>query len=197
MKSSSSTEAAAHDTTPDQILVGVIVRPHGIRGEVAVQVHTDNPGRFAPGATFHTAHSSRRRSGAPEVLRVARAVPHRQGLRVAFDGIADRTAAETLTGIELTVPRADVPEAAAGSYYLFDLAGCRALDEEEGDLGTVVDVVADGGGWLLVVEQERDGATRRVALPFVEEFLVRVDVAARRIDWRLPAGLIEACASRS
>jgi 16S rRNA processing protein RimM len=197
MKSSSSTKTSAPAETPEQILVGVIVRPHGIRGEVAVQLHSDNPARFASGTTFQTANSSRRRSGAPEILRVARAVPHRQGLRVAFEGIADRTAAETLTGIELTVPRADVPRAAAGSYYLFDLAGCRAFDEREGDLGAVVDVVADGGGWLIVVEQEGDDGTRRIALPFVEEFLVNVDVAAKRIDWRLPEGLTEACASRS
>lgn len=197
MKSSSSTSSETPSPTPERILVGVIVRPHGIRGEVAVQVHSDNPERFAPGTEFETSHSSRRRSGAPELLRVARAVPHRQGLRVAFEGIADRTAAESLAGIELTVPREAVPEAAAGTYYLFDLVGCRSFDERDGEIGTVVEVVADGGGWLVLVEQGSVGGTRRVALPFVEEFLVRVDAGAKRIDWRLPEGLIEACASRS
>jgi hypothetical protein len=61
----------------------------------------------------------------------------------------------------------------------------------------VVEVVADGGGWLIEVEQRAGGSRRRLSLPFVEEFLVRVDREGRRIDWRLPAGLVEACASGS
>jgi 16S rRNA processing protein RimM len=196
MKSSSSTEQ-----DPSHILVGVIVRPHGIRGEVAVRSHTDNPDRFAEGATFVTAGG--RRAGAPSTLRVARASAHRDGLRVAFEGIGDRNAAESLAGVELLVPREAVPQPAAGSYYLFELVGCRAFDEREGELGTVVELVEDGGGWLVLVEGSAGGAggdagaTRRIALPFVEEFLVRVDREGRRIDWRLPEGLVEACASRS
>jgi ribosomal 30S subunit maturation factor RimM len=57
----------------------------------------------------------------------------------------------------------------------------------------VVDLVEDGGGLLLVVA----GEGRRVPVPFVERFLVRVDVAARRIEVSLPEGLVEACASTS
>jgi 16S rRNA processing protein RimM len=195
MKSSSSTE----EQHPSNILVGVIVRPHGIRGEVAVRLHSDNPERFAKGATLLTA-SPPRRAGVPATLTVDRAVPHRAGLRVAFEGVSGRDAAEALAGVELLVPRSAVPEAAAGSYYLFDLVGSRAFDEREGDLGTVIELVEDGGGWLVVVESEDEGGgrgVRRIALPFAEEFLVRVDREAKRIDWRLPEGLVEACASRS
>lgn len=192
MKSSSSTDSQ----DPTEILVGVIVRAHGVRGEVSVLSHSDNPDRFAKGATLRTA-APPRRTGVPASLRVAHAAPHRAGLRVAFEGIADRDAAEALAGVELLVPRVEVPEAAAGSYYLFELVGCRAFDEREGELGTVVDLVEDGGGWLVLVEGTTNGSTRRVTLPFAEEFLVRVDRDARRIDWRLPEGLVEACASRS
>ena len=85
------------------------------------------------------------------------------------------------------MPREAVPEARAGSYYFFELIGCRCVDERDGDLGAVVEVVADGGGWLLEVEARDGESGRRIALPFVEEFVCSTSIArAGRIDWRLP-----------
>lgn len=194
MKSSSSTTEGGKPSPPtDSILVGIVLRPHGVRGEVTVASQTDNGQRFAPGASLILfAHGS----AVSRTLRVERSAPHKGGFRVAFEGIVDRVAAESLRGAELGVPRESVPEARAGSYYFFELVGCRCFDERDGELGTVVEVLADGGGWLLEVEHREGASGRRMALPFVEEFLVRVDRAGRRIDWRLPEGLVEACASR-
>jgi 16S rRNA processing protein RimM len=190
MTSSSSTDAPSE---PETILVGTVLAPHGIRGEVQVAVQSDNRERFAPGAVLRAS-----RGGAAGVteLRVRRSTPHKGGLRISFEGFEDRDAAERLRGMELAVDRSAVPEAAPGSYYLFELVGCRCVDEREGELGTVVEVVPDGGGWVIEVESRADEGGRRLSLPFAEEFLVRVDPAARRIDWKLPEGLVEACASR-
>lgn len=195
MKSSSST--ASSPESEEQILVGVILGPHGIRGEVAVSLQTDNDDRFAPGAELAATPRSGPGAARAERLRVRHARPHKGGLRVAFEGIEDRDAALRLRGFELSVPRSAVPAAAAGSYYHFELIGCRAFDEHAGELGEVVDVVADGGGWILEVQRRDGDALSRLSLPFVEAFLVRVDPGSRRIDWRLPAGLIDACASAS
>jgi 16S rRNA processing protein RimM len=197
MKSSSSTDAVVSPDAP--ILVGIVLRPHGIRGEVTVAVQSDNQARFAAGAALRATPPAGRDS---RTLRIVRSAPHKGGLRIAFEGFDGREAAESLRGCELTVPRSAVPPAKAGSYYLFELVGCRCVDEREGELGIVSEVVADGGGWLLEVEQpdgepgETSAHGRRLALPFVEEFLVRIDREARRIEWRLPEGLVEACASR-
>lgn len=92
----------------------------------------------------------------------------------------------------LEVPRSEVPEAPAGTYYHWQLLGCRCRAGSE-DLGTVVEVVEDGGGLLLICESEG----RKVPVPFVAEFLREVDVAGGRIELDLPPGLLEACASRS
>jgi 16S rRNA processing protein RimM len=194
MKSSSSTEA--EDPRDSQVLVGVVLGPHGIRGEVAVSVESDNPERFAPGSTL-TLTFPRRPRASEESLRVARTMPHKGGLRVAFEGVVDRDAAERLRGGELSVPRSAVPPPPRGSFYEFELLGLACHDEVAGELGKVVNLVADGGGWILEVESAGPNGRRRVSLPFVEEFLVRVDREARRIDWRLPEGLLEACASES
>jgi len=167
-----------------------VLRPHGVRGEVVVESRTDNPERFAPGA--------RLLAGPDDELEVAESRPHRGALLVRFTGIDDRDAAETLRGRDLAVPEETVPEAPEGTYYHYQLLGCRVRDAAAGELGEVVDVAEDGGGLILVVEGEAPGGgRRRVPVPFVAALLRRVDVGRREIEVELPEGLVEACASRS
>ena len=167
-----------------------MLRPHGVRGEVVVESRTDNPERFAPGA--------RLLAGPDDELEVAESRPHRGALLVRFTGIDDRDAAETLRGRDLAVPEETVPEAPEGTYYHYQLLGCRVRDAAAGELGEVVDVAEDGGGLILVVEGEAPGGgRRRVPVPFVAALLRRVDVGRREIEVELPEGLVEACASRS
>lgn len=174
---------------PARILVGRVIRPHGVRGEVAVDVASDRPARFAAGSRLRATIGDAERE-----LRVERARPVRAGLLVTFAGIGDRDEAEALRGAALEVDRSAVPPAAAGEYYYWELVGALCVDERAGEIGRVADVEESPAGLLLLVE---DGRGRRLVLPFVTAFVAGVDRAARRIDWRLPEGLIEACASRS
>jgi 16S rRNA processing protein RimM len=181
---------------PATVVVGRALRAHGIRGEVVVEVASDNPERFAVGAELLLMPPGEAGEAPPEAARrrlvVETARPHRGGLLIGFAGVEGREEADALRG-ELAVPGDAVPEPPEGTWYHFQLLGCRVVDAVAGDLGEVVDLVEDGGGLLLVVA----GEGRRVPVPFVERFLVRVDVAARRIDVSLPEGLVEACASTS
>ncbi len=190
MKSSSSTTEPHDSSAAERVLVGLVRRPHGVRGELAVDLLSDVPGRFEPGATL--AFSTPTGAHGEVTIVAVRSVP--QGLLVQFAGIDDRAAADELRGARLEVPRDAVPAAPEGSYYEFELLGYRAVDARAGDLGNVIEL-ADAGAGLLLVVALADG--RRVALPFVDEFVVAVDRAERRIDWRLPEGLIEACAFKS
>ncbi len=191
MKSSSSkTDPPAH-AAPEQVLVGRILRPHGLRGDVIVESLTDLPARFSPGSRLAL---TRDRGSTFESVEIAASRPAPTGLRVALAGITTREQAEALRGAELRVGREEVPAAPAGSYYFFELLGCRAFDERAGELGEVVDLVEGAGGLLVVVDR---GGGVRLPIPFVESFLVGVDRETRRIDWRLPEGFLEACASRS
>lgn len=180
---------------PESVLVGRVGRPHGVGGEVFVETLSDVPGRLEAGSELRVEAPASPAGAAapPPVLRVAASRPHRGGMLVRFAGVDDRSAAAALRGVELTVARDEVPPAPAGTYYHFELIGCRCRDLRDGDLGEVVELVEDGGGLLLVVDDGR----RRVPIPFVREYLRDVDVEAGRIEVELPPGLLEICASTS
>lgn len=166
-----------------------MIRPHGLLGEVVVEVLSDVPERFAPGALLDW-------SGGPGVherrqLEIERVRPAGAGLLVRFAGVGDRTAAAALAPGALEVDRARVPKAEAGTFYWFELLGCSCRDAGQGELGEIVDLLDSGGALLLVIE----GGGRRLLVPFVQEFLVATDREARRLELALPEGLIEACAS--
>ena len=171
------------------ILVAEVIRPHGLRGEVKITLHSDVPDRFAVGGELLLTGGGRSR----QRVRIAQFRTVRGGALIRFKGISDRDQAEALRGARLEVAASDSPAAPAGMYYFHELVGCRCFDAEHGELGEVAEVIEDGGGILLLVRQ----GDQSLPVPFVESFLDAVDIAARRIDLRLPPGLVEACASKS
>jgi 16S rRNA processing protein RimM len=194
-------EAPETPEIPETVAVGRILRPHGIQGELVVQVLSDVPDRLAPGRRLLLTRD--RPPGGPAsparpertvVVRTER--PHKTGALVRLEGIEDRDQAEELRGAWLEVLQSEVPEPPAGTYYHYQLLGCRCFDGDT-ELGEVVELLEDGGGLLLIVSDGR----RRLPVPFVKEFLKSVTVnvaagAAKRIDLELPPGLVETCASR-
>ena len=189
---SSKTEApeapTRRDDLPETVAVGRVLRSHGLKGDVVVEVLSDVPGRYEKGSRVQGVREGR----PPLSLVVASSRSQKGGAVVRFEGYEDRDRAEELRGLDLEVPRSEVPKAPEGTYYQFELLGCLCFNEGEG-LGRVVEVTENGGGVMLMVE----GEGRQVPVPFVREFLREVDVEAGRIDLALPPGLLETCASRS
>jgi 16S rRNA processing protein RimM len=166
-----------------QLVVGRIARAHGISGEVSVDVRTDAAEvRFAPGAHLDTDPP---RSAA---LTVARARWHSGRLLVCFEGIADRTLAEALQGILLTVDSATSPAPDADEFWDHDLVGLDAISVGGEALGVVEDVVHPPGAPLLVVRRP-DGSEALV--PFATEIVPTVDLVGRRLVVDPPQGLFE------
>jgi 16S rRNA processing protein RimM len=196
------------------VLVGRIVKPHGIRGEVVVQVLSDVPGRLDAGSSLLVTGEEGEplrpgaRPGLPARLTIASSRPSKgpgqEMVLVRFEGVEERDRAAEIAGAWLAVERSRVPPAPEGSYYRYELVGCRCRDGAR-ELGRVVDVIEDGGGLLLIVEGPADepaggsarAPLRRVPVPFVERFLREVDVAEGEIVLDLPPGLVEECASTS
>lgn len=170
---------------PAGILVGWIRRPHGIRGEVRVEVESDNPERFDPGSELIL----RLPSGACRWLKVKTSRFDKDSLLICFDGIGDRGEVESWRNARLEIEESELPALPAGEIYVFELVGCDCFDRTAGLLGKVAEVIEDGGGLMMLVEKEG----RVLPIPYVKALVPEVDVAARRIGVDLPEGMIEAC----
>ncbi len=168
-----------------QLAVGRVIRPHGIHGEVAVDVRTDDPAeRFAGGRVLAT--------DPPEAgpLTVESARWHSGRLLVAFAGITDRSQAEVLRGVWLTVDSAEVPAPAdPDEFHDQQLIGLRVVTAAGEPVGTVTDVQHPGQD-LLVIEPAT-GEPGEVLVPFVSAIAVEVDLAAGRLVIDPPPGLLE------
>ena len=184
-----STRSKAAET----VVVGFVLRAHGLRGEVLVLPDSENPARFESGSELFVRGGSRRRR-----LEVASSRPHRGRALVQFVNVTDRDGAEALRGAVLEAPEESVPAAEEGTFYYFQLVGCRVVDRALGDLGEVTEVVEDGGGVLLSVARPADGGgIRSVLIPFANQLLPEINVEERLIRSDLPEGLLETCESTS
>lgn len=165
------------------LLVARIGRAHGLRGEVTVQVHTDSPDeRFVPGAELATDPAD----AGPLVVRGVRV--HQGRYLLAFEGVTDRTGAESLRGTRLLAEELDEDEDEDEGWYEEELLGLRVVDTAGAVLGEVsglhtrevqdlLEVRLTGGGTALV--------------PFVEELVPEVDEEQGRVVVDLPEGLLE------
>jgi 16S rRNA processing protein RimM len=150
-----------------RVVVGRIGRAHGIRGEVAIDVRTDEPERrFAP--------ASRLIAG-DRTLTVSRTRWHSGRLLAAFAELPDRTAAEVLRGtlLEADVDSDELPSD-DGEYYDRQLIGLSARRTSGEVLGEIASVVHHGEQDTLVI---RTGTGADVLVPFVAEIVPTVDVA--------------------
>lgn len=167
--------------------MGRVVRPHGIRGEVAVEVRTDDPGqRFAVGAVLATDPES----AGP--LTVAAARWHSGRLLVTFDEIADRTQAESLRGVWLTVDAAQVETPAdPDEFHDQQLVGLTVETTAGEHVGVVTDVRHHGQDLLVIGPVPGSPRRAEVLVPFVAAIAVEVDIAGGRLIIDPPAGLLE------
>jgi 16S rRNA processing protein RimM len=129
----------------ERLVVGRIGRAHGLRGEVAVRFTSNRPERAAPGAVLYV--GERR-------LVVAASRPHQGRVLVRFEGVADRTAAEALQGLELTgAPLGDDEvELADDELWVHEVVGAEVQDRAGAPLGRVVAVEANPAHDLLVLD---------------------------------------------
>lgn len=167
--------------------VGRVVKPHGIRGELMVDVSTDSADvRFAVGSVL----SVTSRDGAVlRSLTVTAARPHTGRLLVFFEGVADRDSAEELRGALLTASLADLPPIEdPDEFYDHQIEGLAVVTVAGDAVGTVREVVHGAGGELLLVDRP-DGS--EVLVPFVSQIVPEVDVPGGRIVLDPPPGLLE------
>lgn len=169
-----------------ELLVGVVTRVHGLRGELVVDVRTDSPGeRFAAGSEL-----TGRRTGQPDsTLTVAGARPHSGRLLVRFAGVEDRDSADRLRGTRLLIDGGSLaPPGDPDEFHVHQLEGLRAELMDGTLVGTVREVVLGPGGDLLVVA--RTGRPDAL-VPFVTAIVPSVDLPSGRVVLTPPDGLLD------
>lgn len=166
-------------TRPDiEVVVGRIGKPHGIKGEVTVDVRTDEPERrYVDGAVLH-AEAPRGSSFTRTSLTVSRTRWHQGVLLATFAELGDRNAAEAARGVVLRafVPADEVPED-PDEFYDHQLIGLAAHDLDGRHLGELVGVVHGAQDLLRI--RTPDG--RDTLVPFVAALVPEVDLPGRRV----------------
>ena len=155
-----------------RILVGIFGAPHGVRGEVRLKSFTGDPMAIAdyPRLTDET-------GARPFKIIAARPVKDDM-LIVRVDGVGDRTAAEKLTNVSLSIAREDLPPVDEDEFYNADLIGLRAETRDGAALGVIAAVLNFGAGDILDV---RPDAGENILLPFTKKVVPVVDIAGGRV----------------
>jgi 16S rRNA processing protein RimM len=170
---------------PDRLVIGRVIRPHGVKGEVVVQPLTDAPDRFTAGTELALGDPEQAEPLRPLVVAAAR--DDRGWLLVSFDGVADRDAAEPLRGGLLSIPREAARPLAADEFWSHQLVGLAVFDRE-GTRRGVVDEVMPGSAHDLLSVRLDGGAS--VLVPAVAA-LVTVELDAGRLVVDAVPGLLD------
>lgn len=171
------------DTEPRFLLIGQIVRPHGVRGEVRVMVHTDVPERFTWLRAVYVSEEAD--TDSPRCMDVEGARFHQNAVLLKLAGCDDRNTAETLRSLWLFVPFAEAI-LEDGEYYLYQLEGLRVVSEDDELLGTLVEVMETPANNVFVVQ----GPYGEILLPDVPDVVKEIDFAAQLVTIHLLPGIL-------
>jgi 16S rRNA processing protein RimM len=167
---------------PDRVLLGEIGRPQGLQGEVRIRSFTAEPGAIASYGPLEDETGIRLFE-----IDALRVTP--KALTARIKGVTSRSAAETLTGTKLYVPRSRLPEREEDEWYHTELFGLAAIDREGAQIGTVIAVHNFGAGDLLEIRPASGAAT--VLVPFTRDTVPEVDVEGGWLRIVPPEGLLE------
>ena len=173
------------DTNGEFVTLARVVKTQGRRGEVAVELHSDIPGRFSEGMKLFALPKSQE---ARRELQIEDLWPHKALIVLKFRGVDSISEAELLVGSELQVPAAERAKLESGWNFVSDLIGCAVLDRAT-EIGRIGDVQFGAGeAPLLIVAND---AGKKFEVPFAEAYLEAVDTAQRQVRMNLPQGMLE------
>jgi 16S rRNA processing protein RimM len=160
-------------TQPSYLIAAKIVAPFGIRGEVKAELWTDFPDRLASRSTVFLG----REDDAPREYTLRGIRFHQRHALLSLAGCEDRTTAESLRGLLVQIPAADVPPLPAGSYYLHQIIGLQVWGSDGQPYGTITEVLAMASNDVYVVEGERG----QILVPAIPDFVRQVDLDHGRL----------------
>ncbi len=166
---------------PVYLAVGFLRHPHGVHGEMLMEIHTDFPHRLKPGTQVFVGEAHK-----PMVITGKR--PHTDGLIMSFAELNTREEVSILRNQWVYVPAADRPPLPEGQYYFHQLIGLSVVDESDVRLGRLNEIIETGANNVYVVVGE-DGS--ELLIPAIPAVILEINLNSRLIRVRLPPGLVE------
>ncbi|MCL2204147.1 MAG: ribosome maturation factor RimM [Defluviitaleaceae bacterium] len=164
--------------------IGIIVKPQGIRGELRVLPTTDDPSRFSLLEEVFIRH----KTGEPGKYTLTASRQQKGMVILTLAGVTDRNAAEALVGGELLIPDEWALPLGEDEYYVRDLIGLGAWEEDGGLLGEIADVLRTGANDVYIIKPSQGNA---FMVPAIKDVVREVDMAQGRVTVRLMDGLKE------
>ena len=180
-------------TTTDAswVILARIVRPQGRRGELLADILTDFPEKFAGRKRLFLRPGNAGPQTAIREVQLEAHWLHKNRVVLKFAGVDSINDAELLRNSDVVIPLAERAPLTGDAIYVSDLMGMRIVDVSGGsarDAGEIIDVAPEGVGPAMLVVR-REGA-EPVLIPFVKEYLKKIDLPAKRIEMEFPRGLI-------
>jgi len=167
------------DGEPVYLVVGFLRRPHGVQGEIIMDLHTDFPERLRGGRKLFAGEEHK-----PMTLAGAR--PHAKGMLVKFKGIDTPEAAGQFRNQWVYVKATGLPSLPEGKIYQHELFGFEVVDENDVSLGQLVEIIETGANDVYVVKAA-DG--REILLPAIPSVVLEVDPVRRLMRVHMLEGL--------
>jgi len=168
------------DGEPVYLVVGFLRRPHGIRGEIIMDLHTDFPERFRSGRNLFVGEEHK-------PMKLAGTRSHARGMLIKFKGVETPEEAGQFRNQWVYVKAADVPALPENQIYLHELFGFKVVDENEHPLGELVEIIETGANDVYVV---RDENGHEILLPAIPSVILDLDPARRLMRVHLLDGLV-------
>jgi 16S rRNA processing protein RimM len=166
---------------PVYLAVGLLRRPHGLRGDLLMEVYTDFPDRLRVGTKIFVGEKYL-------PLIIARKRGHNDGLLLGFSGIDTPEEAGKYRNLVAYVPTADRPPLPDGEYYYHEILGLKVLDDANRVLGELTDILETGANDVFVVKTA-DG--HEILIPAIEDVIRKIDMENKTILVHLLPGLVD------
>lgn len=163
---------------PAFLSIGRIRKPHGVRGEMTLEVLTDFPNRIAPGLNIFIGEKKQEN-------RIRSVRQASKGLIIALDDVINPETAAHFSNQIIFIESQSLPKLPKGHYYHHDFIGIRVIDDENRELGVVEEILTTGSNDVYVIRSQGVG-TGEILLPAIKDVILDIDLASHIMKVKPP-----------
>lgn len=168
-----------------RLKVGKIVNTHSLKGEVKVISSTDfEEERFKKGSKLLITRGNQL---IREVI-VESYRNHKNFLLVKFEGIDSVEEAEKLKNLQIKIDSDEVGELEENEFYFHEIIGCQVFDENDRNLGEIIDILTPGANDVWVIKGEKG---KEILIPYIEDVVKQIDIINKKVNIEVMEGLID------